>query len=74
MRCINEALGKPARLLSPGVSELTFDERWLVQLARASAQGDEDSLRFLLSSRVAFENRRLVRFLIGRIAGDFALS
>ena len=74
MRCINEALGKPARLLSPGVSELTFDERWLIQLARASARGDEDSLRFLLSSRVAFENRRLVRFLIGRIAGDFALS
>lgn len=71
MRCLAEALGRPARLYAPGVQELTFDEQWLVQLGRACTSGDEDSLRFLLSSRVAFENRRLVRFLVGRIAECF---
>ncbi|MEM6408010.1 MAG: hypothetical protein AAF700_06280 [Pseudomonadota bacterium] len=74
MRCLSEALGKPARLYSPGVQEFTFDEQWLMQLGRACARGDEDSLRFLLSSRVAFENRRFMRFLVGRIADCFYLN
>jgi len=74
MRCLNEALGKPARLLSPGVTEMTFDERWLTQLGQACATRDEDSVRFLLGSRVSFENRRLVRFLVGRITEYFSLD
>lgn len=74
MRCLQEALGKPARLLAPGVEELTFDERWLSQLGQACARSDEDSVTFLLGSRVAFENRRLIRFLIGQIAQDFAMN
>ena len=74
MRCLSEAFGKPARLYAPGTTEQTFDEQWLMRLGMACGQGDEDSARFLLSSRVAFENRRLVRFLIGRIAECFSLN
>ncbi|MEM6941599.1 MAG: hypothetical protein AAF943_16285 [Pseudomonadota bacterium] len=74
MRCLSEALGKPARLHAPGTAELSFDEEWLVQLGRASATGDEPSRRFLLGSRVAHANRRLVGFLVGQIAECFALN
>ena len=74
MRCLSEAFGKPARLFAPGTTEQTFDEQWLMRLGMACGQSDEDSVRFLLSSRVAFENRRLVRFLIGRIAECFSLN
>lgn len=74
MRCLSEALGKPARLFAPGTTELTFDEQWLLALGQACVRGDEDSQRFLLSSRVGFQNRRLVRFLVGQIADCFALD
>ena len=72
MRCLGDALGKPARLHRPGTSELSFDEKWLVQLGQACGRGDETSLRFLLASRVARENRRLIGFLVGRIAEQFS--
>ena len=71
MRCLAEALGKPARLFAPGTAEQTFDEQWLMRLGVACSQGDQDSLSFLLGSRVAFENRRLVRYLMGCIATRF---
>ncbi len=73
VRCLPEALGKPARLLAPGVSETTFDENWLMQLGSASARGDASSMAFLLNSRVGKENRRLIRFLVGRISECFSL-
>ncbi|MEM9580546.1 MAG: hypothetical protein AAF891_07640 [Pseudomonadota bacterium] len=72
-RCLGEALGKPARLLAPGTDELTFDEHWLVQLGIACARDDDASLTFLLRSRVAFENRRLVGFLMGNLSECFSL-
>ena len=74
MRCLPEAFGKPSRLFAPGTAELTFDEQWLMRLAMACAGGDEDSQRFLLTSRVAFENRRFVRFLVSQIAECFPLN
>ncbi|MEM6304268.1 MAG: hypothetical protein AAF744_06075 [Pseudomonadota bacterium] len=73
MRCLTEALGAPARILAPGVTELTFDESWLLQLGRACARGDEASLTFLLNSRVEPAHRRLVRFLVHRISECFSL-
>lgn len=69
MRCLGEALGKAPRLYAPGTGELTFDERWLLQLGLAFAHKDTDSQRFLLNSRLSFENRRLVGFLMHQIAG-----
>ena len=71
MRCIGEALGKPAKLYSVGTIELTFDENWLVQLGIASARQDEASLQFLLKSRVGHEHRRLIRHLVARISDRF---
>ncbi|WP_425037916.1 hypothetical protein [Primorskyibacter sp. S187A] len=74
MRCLNEALGKPARLMAPGSAELSFDEAWLVQLSEAFARGDEASQTFLLNSRVAREHRRLIGFLMGQITKNFSLD
>ena len=74
VRCLGEAFGKPPRLYAPGTSEFTFDEQWLMRLGIACVRDDEASQQFLLGSRVAFENRRFVHFLIGRIAEHFALN
>ena len=74
MRCLKEAFGKPARLYAPGTAELTFDEQWLMRFGLACNDDDEDSVRFLLCSRVAFENRRFVRYLIARVAEYFPLN
>jgi len=73
MRCLREALGKPPQIHGPGTPTLTFDEHWLIQLGTACSRGDLDSRLFLLGSRVAFENRRLVGYLVGEIASAFAL-
>lgn len=74
MRCLNEALGMPARLHVPGTDELTFDEKWLLQLGQACGRGDDASCQFLLGTRVAQENRRLVGFLVSRISESFSLA
>lgn len=73
MRCLSQALGRRATLFRPGTVERSDDEAWLLQLAKSSARGDAASLSFLLASRLALPYRRPVRFLIGRIAGAFAL-
>lgn len=73
MRCVGQALGKTPRLHAPGTAELSFDETWLLQLGLACARGDVASQAFLLNSRLAHENRSLVRFLIGQIADCFSL-
>jgi len=70
MRCLDEILGHPARLLAPGTSELTFDEAWLMRMARSCALDDRDSLAFLLRSRVAREHQRLVAFLMARLVSS----
>ncbi|WP_299773670.1 hypothetical protein [uncultured Tateyamaria sp.] len=74
MRCLSQALGKPARLHTPGTLEMSFDETWLIQLGQAVVRRDEASVGFLLRSRVLPEHRRLVRFLVGRISEYFSLS
>ena len=74
MRSLSEALGKPARLHKPGTAEMTFDEGWLLQLGRACGCGDDASCQFLLSSRIARENRRLIRFLMERITAHHSFN
>ncbi|MBT0956502.1 hypothetical protein IV417_03820 [Alphaproteobacteria bacterium KMM 3653] len=74
VRCLSQALGKPFKFLAPGANEMTFDEQWVVQLGIACATGDGPSRDFLLRSRVALENQRLVAFLVGRIADYFSLN
>ena len=72
VRCLNEALSKRAILFRPGTEELSFDETWLLQFAAALRRDDEDSVRFLLHSRVAPEHRRNMRFLVSRISEQFS--
>ena len=74
VRCLSEALDKQARLLAPGTIEMTFDERWLIELGRAIGRRDETSIRFLLQSRVLHEHRRLLRFLVSQIADFYSLT
>lgn len=74
MRCLGQALGQRPRLLQPGSSEISFDEAWLLQLARATKRGDESSIAFLLASRVPHHLRRHIRFLVARISESFALD
>lgn len=71
MRCLNDAVGKNLRFHAPGTAEMSFDEAWLVQLSDALLRDDDASASFLLRSRVLPEHRRLVGFLIGRIARSF---
>lgn len=74
MRCLNDTLGKRARLFAPGTTEMTFDERWLTALGCAIAKGDGHSTDFLLKSRVRRSDQRLVHFLVTRISDCFSLT
>ncbi|MEO0391227.1 MAG: hypothetical protein AAF218_09850 [Pseudomonadota bacterium] len=74
MRCLAQALGQPPRLFSPAVTERSFDEDWLIALGRACGRADEASIAFLLATRVPHEHRRLIRYLVGRIADCFSLN
>ena len=70
VRCLDEALGRKVVFHTPGAAEQSFDETWLAQLGKSAAQGDDASVSFLIGSRVKPEHRRLVRFLVHRIATD----
>ena len=74
MRCIGTALGKRPILFRPGEAEVSFDERWLLSLARAHARGDEGSFSFLMASRVEKWAIRNLGFLIRRITDTFSLD
>ncbi|MFQ6551702.1 hypothetical protein AAD018_005065 [Aestuariibius insulae] len=72
--CLSDALGQRAILFRPGTREHSFDEAWLLRLAAALAQSDEDSAAFLLRSRLPREHHRHIRFLVTRISLPFALT
>jgi len=72
VQCLNEAMSTRVVFFRPGTKELSFDEAWLVQFARALRHEDEDSVRFLLHSRVRPEHHRNMRFLVSRISEQFS--
>ena len=74
MRCLGQAFGTRPLLFRPGTEEVSFDEAWLMQLGKALARGDEASAQFLLTRRVAKPDRRLIRFLVGRVSESFGLN
>lgn len=73
MRCLHEATGARTKLFAPGSKEMTFDERWLVELGFAIGRADENSITFLLQSRVRPEHQRLTRFLVTKVSEAFQL-
>jgi hypothetical protein len=70
MRCLAQALGKRPILLREGEPETSFDEAWLMTLARSLRQRDDPSTAFLLRSRVPVHARRhlvvLLRMVVDR--------
>lgn len=74
MRCLGATLNRPTTWFRPGVSELSFDEAWLMRCFEKAATGDTANLQFLLRSRVAPHNQRYIGFLIAGISDRFALN
>ena len=68
LRILGQALGSEPRWFRPGEGELSFDERWLAQLISAFADGDADSVTFLLARRIAAPKRRVVQTLVAQLA------
>jgi hypothetical protein len=67
MRCISQALGRRPVLYREGERETSFDEAWLIALARSLRHGDEASATFLLHSRVPRHARRTLVLLLRSI-------
>lgn len=72
MRCLAQALGCRPVLYRPGETETSFDEKWLIALARSLRNGDEASSTFLLCSRVPKHARRNLVFLFHRVIDNFS--
>ncbi|WP_057793686.1 hypothetical protein [Roseovarius atlanticus] len=71
MRCLSQALGRRPILFRAGEPETSFDEDWLLALARSLQTGDTASCTFLLHSRVPKHAHRNLVFLLGNVADNF---
>lgn len=72
MRCLSQALGRRPLLYRTGEAETSFDEDWLLALARSLKNGDSASAAFLLHSRVPKHAHRNIVFLLRNVADNFA--
>jgi len=72
MRCLAQALGRRPILYRDGEAEISFDEAWLLTLARSLRQGDTSSTTFLLRSRVPQHARRHLAFLLQMVVDKHA--
>lgn len=71
MRCLSQALGRRPVLFREGEQETSFDEAWLIALARRLKDGDTSSVTFLLHSRVPKHAHRNLVFLLRNIVDNF---
>ena len=71
VKCLSQALGTKPVFYAPGVSEISFDEAWLVRLIQSSASGDLDSFVFLIRSRVPHIAQRNLAFLVHAMSDSF---
>ena len=71
MRCLSQALGRRPILLRAGEPVTSFDEAWLMALARSLRDGDTSSSTFLLHSRVSAPARRHLVFLLRNVVDNF---
>lgn len=72
VRCLSQALGHRPVLYRKGEQDTSFDEKWLIALARSLKSGDDASATFLLNSRVPKHARRNLVFLLRRLADNFS--
>lgn len=70
VQCLTQVLAKKPVLFRPGVSELSFDERWLGSALCAARRGDAASFAFLMRRRVQAKDRRCIGFLIQALARE----
>lgn len=68
LRGLAVVLGRVPVLHQPGAYELSFDEAWIASLLSAARRGDEDSMRFLLASRLPRHVRRQIGWLAAQLA------
>ncbi|MEX1234816.1 MAG: hypothetical protein WEB56_07515 [Roseovarius sp.] len=71
MRCLSQALGRRPVLFREGVRETSFDEDWLLALARSLKDGDTLSATFLLRSRVPKHACRNLVLLLRAVVDEF---
>jgi hypothetical protein len=71
MRCLSQALGRRPLLYREGERETSFDENWLMALARSLQSDDTASATFLLNSRVPIHARRKLVFLLRNVVMQF---
>ncbi len=71
VRCLSATLNKRIKWHSPGVTETSFDEAWVMRCLTSIWEEDNSSLTFLLTSRVPLADRRYIGFLLGRISEQF---
>ena len=71
MRGLSQALGQRPVLFRPGETETSFDEDWLLALARSLKTDDVASATFLLHSRVPKHVRRTLVSLLRNVVDTF---
>lgn len=72
MRSLSQALGHRPVFFRLGESEQSFDEQWLMALARACQTEDQASMTFLLHSRVPKHAHRNLVFLLRNVLDNFS--
>lgn len=72
VKCFPNAANTQIRWYRPGVAEFSFDEAWVLRCLTSIANDDESSLRFLLRSKIATNDRRYIGYLLGQISEQFA--
>lgn len=65
---LTEALGAVPDIRGPGTVDLSFDEAWLMRLVERAQAHDDESVAFLISSRVPLRHRPAIIFLVEGLA------
>ncbi|MEJ6404815.1 hypothetical protein [Yoonia sp. 2307UL14-13] len=68
LKCLRQAVYTRPVFFRPGVTDISFDEAWLMRAITAAQSGDADSLSFLIRSRVPKLYQRNIAFLIKGIS------
>ena len=71
VRCLSQALGRRPIMFREGERETSFDEDWLLSLARSIQREDQASTTFLLHSRVPKHAHRNLVFLLWNVTKNF---
>ena len=74
IRSLPQILDKKPVVMRPGYDFVSFDEAWLMSLIQACQEEDDDSMAFLVVSRVDPVNRRNAVFLASNLSRNMNFS